>query len=251
MKNLFLFALLVFTGSLYAQNPVSNVKIRLSDEQDKVTVYYDLARSSRISYYNIKVSITLDGEKVDATGLTGDFGPQVTAGLGKKILWDVHQDVSELSGELKIEVTTDTKTGGGGCVPIKTLPAYAGLGGVAASGAAMLIGGLTLENDSQPLYDTYSTVLDPNDPVYDELSREEHYSEANSKHKKGQWLMIAGGATLVAGGVIFVSRLIKINNYNRRCREGRLGYTPKWDLKPSVSGLSASPGVGLSLTYTF
>ncbi|MBK8556273.1 MAG: hypothetical protein IPL65_11125 [Lewinellaceae bacterium] len=257
MKKLLLLCLLTGITSILAraQAPISNVTIRTSEEQDKVTISYDLARNPRIAFYNIKVKITLDGTVLDARGLSGDVGSQVAAGLGKKIIWDVHRDLSELAGELKVEVLTDTPGGGatgpnGPCVPIKTLPAYAGLGGVAASGAGLLITGLTIEGDSKDLYDVYKSNLDASDPVFSDISREDYYAEANKKHKNAQILMIAGGVTIVAGGVIMVSRLIKINNYNKRCG-GKMGDISRFKLEPSVVGNMNAPGMGLSLTYQF
>ncbi len=233
-----------------AFSQISNVKTRINDEQDKVTITYDLARDPKITFYHIKVKITLDNELVTATGLTGDVGIQVTSGLGKKIVWDVTKDLSEISGELKVEVTTDSKPVNPPCRPINAVPAYAGLGTVAASGLGLLIGGLSLQNTSAELYDVYKTNLSPDNPVYAELSREDHYAEANKKHKTATALMSGGGAIMVVGGAILVTRLIKIKKYNRDCSR-RMGFVPDIDIQPAVVSAGIAPGFGLGLTYRF
>lgn len=230
---------------------ITNVKTRINDEQDKVTITYDLARDPKITFYNIKLKITLDGELVTATGLSGDLGGQVTAGLGKKVVWDVTKDLSEISGELKVDVTTDSKPQNAPCRPINAVPAYAGLGTVAASGLGLLIGGLSLENQSGELYDIYKTNLDPESAVYAELSRADHYAEANKKHKTGTALSAGGGAIMVIGGAILVTRLIKIKKYNRDCAR-KMGFVPNFDLQPTiVSAGGSTPGFGLGLSYKF
>lgn len=254
MKQILIATLLAAIFALPLTAQISNVTTRVNDEQDKVTITYNLDRGA--SFYNIQVRITMAGEVVNAKGLSGDVGPQVLPGLGKKIVWDVHTDVTELlPGELKIEVTTDTKpkpNGGGFSAPcpMTVTPTYAGLGGVGLSGIGLIVGGLSIENSSKELYDVYKATLDPNDPVYAEMTREEHYSEANKKHKQGTGLMAAGGAVLVAGGVIFVTRLIKIKNYNKTCG-GKTGYVPNWKLQPAVFGGGQVPGPGVALVYRF
>ena len=226
---------------------ISNVKTKISEERDKVTITYDLARNPRITFYNIKINISLDGTTVNATGISGDIGTQVTAGFGKKIIWDVTKDLSEISGELKVEVATETKAVTN-CKPINAVPAYAGLGTVALSGIGLIISGLTIENNSKELYDVYATNLNPSAAVYDELSREDHYSEANKKHKLSTGLLSGGGAIIVVGGAAFITRSIKIRNYNRRCAGLSAAPPKRLDWQPVLVG---NTGIGLGLSYKF
>ncbi len=228
---------------------VSNVVTKLSEERDKVTITYDLTRNPRITFYNIKVAITLDGETVPTTGLSGDLGSQVAAGFGKKIIWDVTKDLGEISGELKVMVSTDTKSTTN-CRPINAVPAYAGLGTVAVSGIGLIVSGLTVRNNSQELYDIYKTNLSPDAPVFAELSREDHYAEANKKNKLGTGLLSGGGAVLLVGGTAFIMRTIKIRNYNRKCA-GLSSVEPRHrrlDFQPVVVGTT---GVGVGISYRF
>lgn len=252
MKKLYIsFSIALFlTGYLNAQTTppaVSNVVTQVSEDRDKVTVTYDLARRSGIPNYNIAVKITLDGEVVAAQALSGDVGPNVTPGYGKRIVWDVIKDLSELYGTLKIEVTS--KTNAPDCIPMKTIPVYAGLSGVGASGAALLLSGLKIESDSKDLYKVYKDNLDPNAPVFSETTREQFYQDANSKHKKATWLSIGGGTVLVAGGVVMITRLIQISKYNKKCSGKTTDASPKWNLAPIVdvgSGNGVSAGVAIN-----
>lgn len=243
-------ALLMLGGIVQAQPTVSavtNVVTQVSDERDKVTITYDLARKTGIPTYNVAVKITLDGEVVSAQALSGDVGPNITPGYGKRITWDVLKDLSELYGSLQIEVTA--KTNAPDCVPIKTIPVYAGLGGAAAAGFALILTGLSLDNDHKPLYEIYENNTDPNAVVYNVMSREEHYQEANSKHKKGQLLAAGGAAVLVGGGVIMVSRLIQIKKYNNKCAGKTTDASPKLNWHPIVKvdgSTSVSAGIAVS-----
>jgi hypothetical protein len=209
--------MLMFSLGLQGQttSPVTNVITQVSQDRDKVTVTYDLARKPGVSNYNVAIRITLDGELVNAQAISGDVGPNIVPGYGKRIIWDVLKDLSELYGSLQVEVTA--KSNQPDCIPIKTVPVYAGLGGVAATGFALGLSGLKMESDSKDLYDIYKNNINPNDPVFSETSREDYYQEANKKHKTGTWLMIGGGTVIVAGGIMMVSRLIQINKYNKNC----------------------------------
>lgn len=253
MKILFFFLILLPSSGLFGQtNPISSVNIRVSEEQDMVTITYDLMRNSKIPFYDIKVSLKLGGKEINnPVGLSGDLGPQVTAGLGKKILWDTRQDITALEGELKVDILTTTGiegSVGAPCTPIKTVPVIAGLGGVAVTGLGLLVSGLGQLGNGNDLYDIYSKNTDPDNSVYASLTRDEHYQEANSKHKQGTWLTLAGGGILLAGGAVFINRLMKVNAYNRDCaNRGRVGYNaPKIRLDPVTSS-----GPGIALVYEF
>jgi hypothetical protein len=228
---------------------VSNVVTQVSEVRDKVTVTYDLARRPGVPSYTIVVRITLDGEVVSAQALSGDIGPNITPGYGKRIVWDVLKDLSELYGSLQIEVSAKSATPD--CIPIKTVPVYAGLTGAGAAGLALILSGLKLESDSKELYDVYKINLNPNEAVFNELSREEHYQEANSKHKKGTWLSIGGGTVIVAGGVILVSRLIQIKKYNKDCGGRTTDAFQQWKVRPLVGVGSSINTVSAGIAVNF
>jgi len=247
------FIVFALANSLYSQTTspaVTNVVTQVSPENDKVTVTYDLARRPGVTTYNIVVKITLDGEIVSAQALSGDVGPNVTPGYGKRIVWDVLKDLSELYGSLKIEVSSKTITPD--CVPMKTIPVWAGLSGAFVAGSALVISGLQLESDSKEVYDIYKNNLDPNAPVYDELTREEHYQSANSDHKKGTWMIVGGATVIVAGGAIMIARLIQIKKYNKNCAGKTSDAFPKkWNIQPLVEVGSTGNNVSAGIAINF
>lgn len=248
------FLLLLSIGA-FAQTTasgVSNVKIQISEERDKATITYDLARVSQVSAYNVAVKILLDGESINAIGLSGDLGPNIAPGFGKRIIWDIVKDVIlDNPQELKVEVMGTPVAAP--CMPMKTVPVYAGLAGVAATGAGLFISGLGAESNSKEIYQVYKDNPDPNDAVFSEMSRDDHYTEANKKHKQGTWLMIGGGAILAAGGFVMISRLAQVNRYNKDCASRGIGgnFKPRIHFEPVMVGDSYDNGIGLALTLKF
>ncbi len=257
MKTLWFFLVFLFVlpGSISAQSVaggVSNVKIQVSEERDKATITYDLARSGRAAAYNVTVKILLDGEQINAVGLSGDLGQNITPGFGKRIVWDIVKDIIlDNPQELKVEVT------GVGvappCIPMKTVPVYAGLAGAGATGVGLLLAGLGAESNSKELYDVYKTNLDPNDAVYDEMTRDDHYAAANKKHKQGTWLMVGGGTILAAGGFIMITRLAQVNRYNKDCASRGISgeFKPQLQIEPAAVGDRYDNGIGLTLKLKF
>jgi hypothetical protein len=252
---LFLLVTMLSFGSLYAQvNPVSGVIVKPNADQDKVTITYNLQPNARMRCYIVTLKINMDGQVITASGLSGDIGQCVFPGMGKKVIWDALTDVTELTGELKVDVTAVGVPIP--CTKLNAVPVYAGLGGVAASGFGLLIAGLTQEGNSKDLYTVYKANLDPSASVFSDLSRDDHYSEANSKHKTGQVLTYGGIGVIAVGGYILVTRLMQVKAYNRKCAGNgttynepkRLRFEPKVN---SVGLANTSSSYGLSLSYRF
>lgn len=234
---------------------ISNTQIKVSEHQDKVTITYDLERNKKIPFYNIFLRITIDGEEIQAKGLTGDVGSTVYPGPDRKVIWDALTDVSELSGELKIEVLSDTKISAAQGNPgneVKIVPAYAGLGGVVLTGGTFAFLGFQALGDYKPLYSVYKLNTDPSATIFNQLSREEYYNDANAKYKKGQYMLIAGGAILAAGGYMMISRIIKINKYKKTMSaKNSQSAVRSIDLKPvwAFSGENIQPGLSLNIKF--
>lgn len=249
MKTKFTLLVLMVLGFLRLQaqqGVVRNQSVRISEEQDKVTILYDLISSSSASdLFGIKVEIQLDGVKLDPRGLSGDLGSQVSPGLGKKIVWDVHTDIAELSGELKIKVYEDkpAQTTGLPC-PISAGPAYRGLVSFVGTGTTSILWGVRQYNKA---YQWYTEEYQPSPDVsMDEFEKYEKNFRTNSK------IFIGAGAGIVAVGVItFISKMTKVNKYNRQCAGTGLSLQkPAVEIRPILTGsLTAAPGLGISITF--
>ena len=67
-----------------------------------VHVFYDLVADDPQTVFNVTLQVALDGGQtfgVTATSVSGDVGPGVRPGIGKRIVWQVGQDVERLAIE--------------------------------------------------------------------------------------------------------------------------------------------------------
>jgi hypothetical protein len=264
MKKIIVFILVITAAfSLSAQNFVSNVNWEIDDSEEKIIITYDLEKDGSYRYLNVSLKVYIDNNEFSPKALSGDVGDYIRSGMGKKIIWDVFADVTELSGDLTIEIiaispkvntsTADPEPVNPQAIEIKrkTVPVYAGLGGVVALGGGLVVAGIGLESDSKEIYDVYKQFTDPNDSSFDELTRQEHYDEANSKHKNAQWMTYGGIAVIVTGGVILIKRIIDVNKLRNR----NLSITPQIEFNSFPNRLP-NPGLtntelGIKLSYRF
>lgn len=242
---LFFFLSISFLSLNAQQGAVRNQSVRISEEQDKVTIMYDLISSGSMSkLYSIKVDIFLDERKLDLRGLSGDLGNQVSPGLGKKIIWDVLTDIAELSGELKIKVYEDKPVQSTGLpCPLSTGPAYTGLSAFVGVGGTAILLGVSQYNDAVKWYEKYES-----EPTIDmeEFNKQKSNFTTNSK------VFIGAGAGMIAVGLIaFINKISKVSKYNRECKgTGSTLQEPKIELKPILTGsVAATPGFGISLKF--
>ncbi len=264
MRNLIIIIPFLLIGlPFFAQDPSITIipsSAIINDQQDTVIILFDLKSNRKIQFYNIFLKVTLDGEEIHPKGIFGDVGNLVKAG-SKKIIWTTTIDVLELSGELKIEVLTDTPMdgSGGGAMnqqDIKIVPAYAGLGGTVVTSGTLAFLGLKANSDYKdnfrPLYDIYASSKNPNDAsIYGgaKPTRDELYDEANKKYKKGQYFLAAGGAVLVAGGYMMISRIIKIKKYKRDMNNINSTSSNKPYFDFALNNKNEIPSIGIRLNF--
>jgi hypothetical protein len=85
---------------------VENVDFNLEDENLVIT--YDIVKGKSGELFTVKVNIlTPNGKNISAFALSGDIGPGVTGGTGKKIIWDLNKDNVYLDDEISVEVIID------------------------------------------------------------------------------------------------------------------------------------------------
>ena len=262
MKRIFMFSFFVLflMQSSLGQNLVSNVNWQLDDTEERILITYDLEKDGSYRYLDVSVKVYIDNNELIPKALTGDVGTYIKAGNQKTIIWDVFKDVVELSGELTIEVialspkisTTESTTEAKNTpqVKINKVPVYAGLGGVVTIGAGLIVAGIGQESDSKELYDIYEQNLDPLDVIYNELTRQEHYDNANSKHKTGQWMTYGGIAVIVTGGIILIKRFIDIKKWEKM---GNVSIEPEINYIPcSVADQPIqNTNIKLNISYRF
>ena len=268
MKNLLFCLLLLLTSGLTHAQRVANVDWNLDASQENILITYDLIKEGAGSnqYFQVSVKATLNDKPLNIASLIGDIGGYVKAGVGKRIVWAWASDVSEIEGNLKFTIVAvdplssnptpanpavnpnaarTTPTAG------RPVPPWAGItgsGGLAVTGIGLGVAGLSQISNSRELYTVYETNLDPSAAVYSELSRDEHYTEANAQFKKGQWFSYGGLAILAAGGYLMVSRIV---GYNKLKKNAGFSVAPTFQPNNPSMGYGFKPQPGLRLGYRF
>ena len=129
----------------------------------------------------------------------------------------------------------------------KKIPYWVGLGGIAATGVAMLMSGVKTKSEGSDLYDIYEQNRYEDADIYDELgtTRDQVYDEANKKNKTGTVMTIAGGAILATAGIIIVNRMIQTKKLNQR----GLSFSPLLKFNADATYGNVKPTAGVTLRY--
>lgn len=231
MKTL---AILILSAIVFpvAGQVVSNVNWEL-ENNERIVITYDLAKEGTYIYFDVSVKVLVDNKPIDAKALSGDVGKFIRVGTGKKIIWNMFEDINELNGELTIEVMAfnpvpgtapATANGSKEAPPDIMLPAskgapfWVGMGGIGATGLGLLMNGMKSTSEGNDLYAIYKDNTVESASVFSELgsTRNEVYDEANKKHKTGTILTIAGGAVLATAGIIMINRLVQMKKVRQR-----------------------------------
>lgn len=98
----FLPLLLCFIGmSAYAQKAIIK-NIELAGE--KIIVHYDLEDDNPNNEYQINLYASKDKFSAPLTKVTGDVGPDVKPGVGKRMEWSLLQEYGSFKGKLSLEI---------------------------------------------------------------------------------------------------------------------------------------------------
>lgn len=264
-----LFALISLAWQTSGQ-AVSNVKWELENDE-RIVITYDLAKQGNAIYFDVALKVIIDNKAIVPKSVSGDVGNYVRMGTGKKVIWNIFDDLAELNGELSVEVsatspvpTNTATTNTAAKKPEETvkapdllknlpsgatgkgIPFWVGLGGIGATGAGLIASGLKSSSDAKDLYNVYKENTVETAGVYEEMgsTRNDVYDEANKKHKTGTFLKVAGGAVLLTAGIIMVNRLIQLKKLEQRT----MSFAPYLNIdRKSAPGKVYAAG-GLTLT---
>jgi len=242
-------------SSLYSFAQVTNVTWALSPNQDKITISYDLAAER---FFDVYIEARLDEKVLKPLNISGDVGKYLKGGSGKQAVWDILRDNLELEGKLEIKVAAidllddiagkqsgektepvRIKTGGGG----KT-SALIGL----ALGLGSVGYGLSLESKSKDLYSVYKSNRLESAPVFQNQSREDHYLDANRKHKSGLLFLSTGGVAVLYG----VYQLIhkgSSHSSSTSSRDPKFNFSPSFSTTHYANQLRLLPGASAALRF--
>lgn len=224
--------------SLSAQTvPDESVNWNLDTDGNQITLRYKITGvKEKRPYLGVFVKAKSEEGVIPITRAKGDVGGGVDndESREKKIRFDPVQNKLEDLGNLHFEfdvVSLPAKYADRGDVllaPVRQLPYMGGI----VLGAGMGIFALTLNQDAQDLYSTYTSELNPDASVYSQFSREDHYLEASRKYRNAQILAVGGGALLITGAIFYIDFRIKRSAWKK---------IRNWSLGPT------SEGVGMTI----
>lgn len=106
MKKLITLTALVLAGLAAVPSFGQSVEIDFVEFQgNNIVVHYNLddgANSNR--QFLVQLYSSQDNFTTPLTRVSGDFGTEVSAGFGKKIVWDVTQELGSFKGDIALEV---------------------------------------------------------------------------------------------------------------------------------------------------
>jgi hypothetical protein len=108
MKKLLIFVIslsfVMMSGSVFGQNPDIEI-IDLSLENNQLVIYYNITKAKKKQVFDVWPEITTEnGQKINASSFSGDYGEGITAGTDKKIIWDYNADGVILNGKVFVEL---------------------------------------------------------------------------------------------------------------------------------------------------
>jgi len=120
--RIFSITLIIFianTAIAQSKARVENVDFNLEGEDLVIT--YDIVKSKTGEMFDVDVNIlTTSGKKINAFALSGDIGPGVTGGEGKRIVWDLNKDNVYIDDEISVEVIINQDLAPPAGTPIKS-----------------------------------------------------------------------------------------------------------------------------------
>jgi hypothetical protein len=106
-----LLAIVLFSGTTMAQSKAKVENVDFNLENENLIITYDIVKSKASQTFNVSVTITTTkGKKIPANALSGDIGPGVHGGDGKKIIWDLNKDNVYIDDEIVVEVFIEPET---------------------------------------------------------------------------------------------------------------------------------------------
>ena len=247
---------------LFANHAISQSKARVENvdfflEGESLVINYDIDKSKSGETFNVKVNIlTTSGKNISAFALTGDVGPGVYGGEGKRIVWDLNKDNVYIDDEISVEVFIEQEMAAKSAKPDKTAKAvsvggallrsaiFPGWGNryVKGGGAYWLMGlvgygavggSIYMNNQAELTYNDYKESGDVTE-------REQLFKDAEEYQQNQEYLMYAAAGIWV---IDLIWTGIQAGNANKKARKSKvdMGYY----YNPAVRGPM------LVVTYNF
>jgi hypothetical protein len=101
-----LYFFLVLAGTLPGVVQAQNIAIDFIEVAGRnIVVHYNLDDDANATrQFMVQLYSSQDNFTTPLTRVTGDFGTEVTAGFGKKIVWDITQELGAFKGNVSLEI---------------------------------------------------------------------------------------------------------------------------------------------------
>ncbi len=245
--------LMIFTPfSVFAQNP----DIEITDlvlENNQLAIYYSISKAKKKQTFEVWPEITMEnGQKVNASSFSGDYGKEITAGANKKMIWDFNADGVILNGKIYVEVkatisVSATKVGIGKALLLSAIVPGLGINKLKGGGPywlmsvpvyGLMAGTVVFNAAASSSYDYY---LNNNYDNPQQASND--YQNALDNQKQAQTFAYAAIGTwainMVWTGILAAKNKSVAYNYNKRKMFFYSGINP------------ANKSVGFTLKYRF
>ena len=107
--NYLLLILLVLGGLMnnqtFSQSSAEIQNISFTAQNDTLIVTYDIDKAVRKELFDISlITTTASGKLIRPRTVSGDVGPNITGGKGKRIYWDLNKDQIFLNEGIEVEI---------------------------------------------------------------------------------------------------------------------------------------------------
>ena len=85
--------------------------VRATSQGDKVVITFDIMNVKQGSNINVQLFSSHNGFSVPLTYVSGDVGPNVKPGSGKRAEWDAATELKSFTGEVTFEVRGEVIAG--------------------------------------------------------------------------------------------------------------------------------------------
>lgn len=247
-----LFLAFILPVSVFAQNP--DIEITdLTLENNQMVIYYTISKAKKKQTFEVWPEITMEnGQKVNASSFSGDYGKGITAGSNKKMIWDFNADGVILNGKIYVEVkatisVSATDIGIGKALILSAIVPGLGINKIKGGGPYWLMsvpvygltaGSVLFNAEASNSYDYYL-----NNNYEDPQQASNDYQKALDNQKQSQTFAYAAigvwAINMVWTGMVAVKNKSVAYNYQKRKMFFYSGINP------------VNKSVGFTLKYRF
>lgn len=109
--KLILSFVLFISLQVFPQSEVSISKPRISYFNDTLVIFFDITNCNDAIFHIEPLITTAGGTVINASGLSGDTGENVSCGINKKIIWSLAEDDIRLNEEIEVQIIAEQLMG--------------------------------------------------------------------------------------------------------------------------------------------